>query len=94
MVPPLKNLPIHQATNKMDHDTEHRDFPVCPHCGHEDRNGWDAFRDGSSIEEVDCPECDRAYISECITTITYTTRLVPGQNDQDHAAARVGPNPT
>ncbi len=78
----------------MDHDTEHRDFPVCPHCGHEDRNGWDAFRDGSSIEEVDCPECDRAYISECITTITYTTRLVPGQNDQDHAAARVGPNPT
>lgn len=58
----------------MDHDTEHTDFPICPYCGHEDFNGWEAFTDGGSLNEVDCPQCETPYIVECITTITYTTR--------------------
>jgi len=48
----------HQYTNEI----------TCPYCGHEFSDSWDY-----SDNEVECPECDKAFTFERHTEVTYTS---------------------
>jgi len=58
-------------------DCEHRDFPVCPHCGTIDEDWWDGLtieaRDGSEWT-AKCPECGEEYHVTLTVTTTFTTK--------------------
>ena len=51
------------AENMSDIDTDHRDYPICPHCGHEHRDLSEFFRPGfdgdGDTEETQCDACDK-----------------------------------
>jgi hypothetical protein len=47
----------------VSHNTNHREFPTCPHCGCEDVDGWKYFIGGNASTEVDCPECEKPYVA-------------------------------
>ena len=59
------------------HDAEHREFPTCPHCGHEYRDGWECFTDHVEDTEIQCPKCEREYSCTVHTTITYSSQPLP-----------------
>jgi hypothetical protein len=49
-----------------DIDTDHCDYPTCPHCGHEHEETWEFFsldfdNDGDTME-TQCDVCDKAMI--------------------------------
>lgn len=57
-------------------DTEHRDDPICPYCGHVERDAWEIDL-GPGIEgdgESDCVECGNTYLISRHATITYSTK--------------------
>jgi hypothetical protein len=50
--------------------------PVCPHCGHEERDAWE-IDFGSGLEgeaEISCGRCEKDYIAERVVDVSYTTR--------------------
>jgi len=53
-------------------DTEHRDFPICPKCGREDRDAWEIDLDGDG--ETDCRGCGYTMLISRHCSITYTTK--------------------
>lgn len=63
-------------------DTQHRDYPICPHCGHEHKDAWE-WEFGPGLEgdtETECGECDKPFFVARHATITYTTQPIPRQN--------------
>ena len=57
-------------------DTEHRDWPVCPYCGHVHDDAWE-WNFGPGLEgdtEVECHHCNRTFYVERCVTVTYSTR--------------------
>ena len=59
--------------------TEHRDNPVCPHCGHEEGDAWE-IDFGAGIEGdavISCGECGQDYSATRNCTVTYSTCKLP-----------------
>jgi hypothetical protein len=56
-------------------DTEHRDAPTCPHCGHEHQNAanWDFAYLPETKLDTTCDACNSLFHVTRHTTITYTT---------------------
>jgi hypothetical protein len=54
-------------------DPEHRDFPVCPHCGHALCDPVD-MPQSVDAGEMDCDECGGECTWERFVTVTFTTR--------------------
>lgn len=55
---------------------EHTDNPVCPYCGHENRDAWE-WNLGPGLEgdgEVDCDSCGKPMIVLRHRSITYSTK--------------------
>ena len=52
-------------------DTEHRDFPICPHCGAEDKDAWMEFCDRG--QNLECFQCGMVFHVERNVTVTFTT---------------------
>lgn len=56
--------------------------PVCPHCGHHQRDAWE-INFGDSMEgsaEIECGACDEPFFVEREVTVTYTTaKITPKQ---------------
>jgi DNA-directed RNA polymerase subunit RPC12/RpoP len=59
----------------MRHDAEHRDFIVCPECGHEERDAWEYGESGDIV----CPNCGQRLHFERNVTVTYTTTVAGGE---------------
>lgn len=60
-------------------DTEHRDNPICPYCGHLRKDAWE-INFGPGIEgwnEITCGNCEKEYFVERHCTVTYSTRKLP-----------------
>lgn len=59
----------------MNFDTERTACPVCPYCGHEEKDAWEIdFGSGSEGEaEIICGSCEREYKAERIVDVSYTT---------------------
>ncbi|MFA6168630.1 MAG: hypothetical protein WC700_18555 [Gemmatimonadaceae bacterium] len=53
------------------------DWPVCPHCGHVDRDAWEYGMHDGNTTEVECGSCDGTYSVECCISVRYTTAEVP-----------------
>lgn len=71
-------------------DTEHREVPVCPYCGHE--NGCfgslvpaDCVDEGETWSPVPCPECWGLYQVTahvvCTRTVTFCTAGLPSRKE-------------
>lgn len=55
-------------------DTEHRDAPICPHCGKENINVIYTHEErNSNCIEVECCYCQKPFLSTLQKTITFTT---------------------
>lgn len=57
--------------------------PVCPHCGHHERNAWDIdFGPGLEGETVvTCGGCDEEYHCERSATIYYRNTVLPTKGE-------------
>lgn len=63
------------VSGSVDHDTEHRDYPICPHCGYNDcEAGVEVSERGSDHR---CPSCGKKYHAERHDTVTFTTTKPP-----------------
>ena len=52
--------------------------PVCPHCGHVERDAWE-FDFGGGLEgdgEVTCGECEREYFCSRHVSVSYSTEPI------------------
>lgn len=60
---------------RVSFDTERTTHPVCPHCGHEERDAFEIdFGPGLEGEAtIACGNCEREYQAERIVDVTYTT---------------------
>jgi transcription elongation factor Elf1 len=59
-------------------DTEHRDAPTCPHCGHEHEESFEWRFDGQGCRpESACDSCGQLFHCYQHVTITYSTELIP-----------------
>jgi len=56
-------------------DTEHRDMPVCPHCGHEDRLTPIVWFPWPNCSVCKCSACKRPFWVKRAVTVTYTTSI-------------------
>jgi predicted RNA-binding Zn-ribbon protein involved in translation (DUF1610 family) len=56
-------------------DTEHRDAPICPHCGHEHTNApqWEFGYPLENRLDTSCEACGADIHVTKHTTITYST---------------------
>lgn len=50
-------------------DTRYTDKPVCPHCGHEQKDDWEFPDEG----EVYCGECEKEFHLYRMVTWSYVT---------------------
>lgn len=58
-------------------DTDHRDFPVCPHCGWEHDGAWE-WDFGSNLEGTcvtECHACGEEFVAHRNVTVTYSTKF-------------------
>jgi len=55
-------------------DTEHRDAPVCPYCGHEDGTPIVGFLFSNRFV-CKCSTCKRPFWVKSSVTVTYTTSI-------------------
>lgn len=64
-----------KATGSETFDTAYQDAPVCPYCGHHQRDAWEInFGPGAEGEtEIECGECGEAFAASRICTISYST---------------------
>ncbi|OAJ67729.1 hypothetical protein [Gluconobacter cerinus] len=49
--------------------------PVCPYCGHKDRDWWDSSEPlaDEDIVQMECGSCEREYTVSCSIEILFTT---------------------
>jgi len=59
--------------------TEQTDSPICPYCGHAERDAWEIdFGPGLDGDtETSCNSCGRDYFASRGVTGYYTTRPMP-----------------
>lgn len=51
-----------------------RPEPICPHCGHVNADGgWEAAQEGEGEQDMECPECERAYVVSVFIRFEFTT---------------------
>lgn len=65
-------------------DTSHTSDPVCPHCGHVERDAWE-MDFGPGLEgdtTVTCGACDEEYRCERNATIYYTSTKCEASHDR------------
>jgi hypothetical protein len=65
----------------MGADLEHRDWPVCPHCGHANTGAWE-WNFGPGLEgsgAFECARCGGRMHVERWVTVTYTTVPLLGE---------------
>jgi len=61
-------------------ETIHTKEPVCPYCGHVQRDAWE-LNLGPGLEgdgEMDCGECERSFVVSRYCDITYKTKPMSG----------------
>jgi hypothetical protein len=71
-------------------DTEHRDSPICPHCGHAEGDAWE-IDFGAGIEgdtTITCGECEMDYLASRHCTVTYSTFPLPNTKRSDAPSIR------
>jgi hypothetical protein len=56
-------------------DHEHTPKPVCPYCGHIDKDAWEIDYGANDTAEVTCGVCDVDYKITRYVGITYTTEM-------------------
>lgn len=69
-------------------DTERTNEPICPHCGHRERDAWE-INFGPGMEgdtTVTCGSCGEDYFCSRQVDVSYTTSKLP-------ANTRVNPAP-
>ena len=48
--------------------------PICPHCGHKDRDWWDGpQRHDGDVWSEECGECEGTYFVQASVSIEFTT---------------------
>lgn len=48
--------------------------PICPHCGHKDRDWWDGPQwQDEDVREEECVSCGEKYFIEASISIEFTT---------------------
>jgi hypothetical protein len=58
-------------------DTEHRDKPICPHCGYEETDAWEMDFGGlEGCEEFECGMCSEPFFCTKSVTISYSTKPI------------------
>lgn len=59
-----------------DCELRNNESPICPHCGHKQRDAWEIdFGPGMEGEtEITCGSCERDYIVSREVTVYYSTR--------------------
>lgn len=58
-----------------DIDTEYKPRPICPYCGHEEKDAWELDFDMSDTTESDCGECGVTYQVTRYVSVDYSTKL-------------------
>jgi hypothetical protein len=66
-------------TKDIDHEST--DEIVCPYCGWEDTDSWDARKDDG---EEECPDCEKKFSYSRHTTVSYTTTKLCIENGVEH----------
>lgn len=65
-------------------DTRMTDSPICPYCGHRERDAWEINfgpgMDGDTIHT--CGSCGEEYDCYREVIVTYTTRAIPSAADK------------
>lgn len=59
---------------EMEMDCNYTDEIVCPHCGYEFQDSYEAEPKEEDIGEMECYECDQTFIAQRIITIKYVTK--------------------
>lgn len=57
------------------YETDYMDEPVCPHCGHRQRDAWE-INLGPGIEgdgEMECGECWKEFLISRHCSVSYST---------------------
>lgn len=60
-------------------DMDGTTYPICPHCGREERDAWE-FNFGPGLEGetvITCGYCDREYDTTRNVSVSYTTKVKP-----------------
>lgn len=58
-------------------DIKMTDKPVCPHCGHEEKNAWEIdFGGVDGDTETTCSSCGEDYYVERMAIFYYTTEKI------------------
>jgi transcription elongation factor Elf1 len=55
-------------------DHNHTNYPVCPYCGHVDKDSSEIDFSSSEVAEVTCGECDMDYTLIQHIEITFTSK--------------------
>lgn len=55
---------------------DHRERPICPHCGHHDRDAWEIDFSRNETKTVACNSCGKDYRVTQHLSVTYSTGLV------------------
>lgn len=73
---PIFRAPFVGCSGETTHDTDLQPQPVCPHCGHVERDAWEwNFGPGMEGEaDVDCASCGEPFVCEREVTIYYSTK--------------------
>lgn len=68
---------------RMSESGELKSTPVCPHCGHIERDAWEMdFGPGFEGEiETDCGSCGREYIVSRIVHVSYKSAVLQEMGD-------------
>lgn len=53
--------------------TEHQDDPVCPHCGHIQRDAWEWDFHGDETLEHECGKCCTVFTVRRHVSISYSS---------------------
>lgn len=61
-------------------EQSHMNLITCPYCGHEDQDSWEFGGRQEEPLEVECGECERAFIVTMYVEVTYTS--IPKEIDQ------------
>jgi hypothetical protein len=61
-------------------ETDYTDDPVCPHCGHAEKDAWEIdFGPGlDGTTELECSACRRDYFCERNCQVTYSSHVLRG----------------
>lgn len=62
----------------------HEDYPVCPHCGHEEKEWYDKEidLDDGGITTIECNACDTAFIVTTHLNFSFSTEKFECEEDK------------